>query len=61
MSEEKDYKFYINQGIELTNNGEFDEALVSFDKAIELMKSEGIEQYLEIGPGKALTGFIKKS
>ncbi len=36
MSEEKDYKFYINQGIELTNNGEFDEALVSFDKAIEL-------------------------
>ena len=34
---------------------------VRFDKAIELMKSEGIEQYLEIGPGKALTGFIKKS
>lgn len=36
MSEEKDYKFYINQGIELTNKGEFDEAIVSFDKAIEL-------------------------
>ena len=34
---------------------------VRFDKAIDLMKSEGIEQYLEIGPGKALTGFIKKS
>ena len=34
---------------------------VRFDKAIELMKSEGIEQYLEIGPGKVLTGFIKKS
>ena len=32
---------------------------VRFDKAIELMKSEGIEQYLEIGPGKALTGFMK--
>ena len=32
---------------------------VRFDKAIDLMKSEGIEQYLEIGPGKALTGFIK--
>lgn len=34
---------------------------VRFDKAIDLMKSEGIEQYLEIGPGKALTGFVKKS
>ena len=33
---------------------------VRFDKAIELMKEEKIEKYVEIGPGRALTGFIKK-
>lgn len=33
---------------------------VRFDKAIKLMQDEKIEQYIEIGPGKALTGFIKK-
>ena len=33
---------------------------VRFDKAIELMKKENIERYIEIGPGKVLTGFIKK-
>lgn len=33
---------------------------VRFDKAIELMKEEKIEEYVEIGPGRALTGFIKK-
>lgn len=33
---------------------------VRFDKAIELMKREQIEQYIEIGQGKSLTGFIKK-
>ena len=33
---------------------------VRFDKAIQLMKNEGIEEYIEIGPGKVLTGFIKK-
>ena len=33
---------------------------VRFDKAIELMKQEGIEEYIEIGPGKSLTGFVKK-
>ena len=33
---------------------------VRFDKAIKLMQQEGIEEYVEIGPGKALTGFIKK-
>ena len=33
---------------------------VRFDKAIKLMENEGIEEYVEIGPGKVLTGFIKK-
>lgn len=33
---------------------------VRFDKAINLMKQEKIEEYVEIGPGKTLTGFIKK-
>ena len=33
---------------------------VRFDKAIKLMENEEIEEYVEIGPGKVLTGFIKK-
>lgn len=33
---------------------------VRFDKAIELMKSEDVIEYVEIGPGKTLTGFVKK-
>lgn len=33
---------------------------VRFDKTIELMKQEGIEEYVEIGPGKTLTGFVRK-
>lgn len=33
---------------------------VRFDLAIQKMQKEGIEEYIEIGPGKALTGFIKK-
>ena len=33
---------------------------VRFDKTIQLMKDEGINTFVEIGPGKTLTGFIKK-
>lgn len=33
---------------------------VRFDKTIELMKEQGITHFIEIGPGKALTGFVKK-
>ena len=33
---------------------------VRLDKAIKYMEKEKIEEYIEIGPGKALTGFIKK-
>ena len=33
---------------------------VRFDKAIQVMKAEGIKRFIEIGPGKTLTGFIKK-
>ncbi len=33
---------------------------VRFDKAIELMEKEQVEEYVEIGPGRTLTGFVKK-
>ncbi len=33
---------------------------VRFDKTIKLMQEEQIEEYVEIGPGKTLTGFVKK-
>ena len=33
---------------------------VRFDKAIRLMQEEGIDTFVEIGPGKTLTGFVRK-
>lgn len=33
---------------------------VRFDKAINIFKESNIDNYIEIGPGKAMTGFIKK-
>ena len=33
---------------------------VRFDRAIKLMKEEQIDEYIEIGPGKTLTGFVRK-
>lgn len=33
---------------------------VRFDKAIKLMEEEKVDTFVEIGPGKTLTGFIKK-
>ena len=33
---------------------------VRFDKAIKLMEKENVDEYVEIGPGRTLTGFVKK-
>ncbi len=65
---------YINVGVIKNIDGEFyteqdnlKEILakhiispVRFDKAIQLMKTQGVIRFIEIGPGKTLTGFVKK-
>ncbi len=54
-------------GMPYTKNDDLQEILskhiinpVRFDKTIEFMKEQGVTRFIEIGPGKALTGFIKK-
>lgn len=44
---EQDYKFYLNEGIDKTNQGKFEEALETLEKAMEL------------NPNNALTYFSK--
>ena len=34
---------------------------VRFDKSIETMLEEGIDTFVEIGPGKTLSGFVKRT
>lgn len=33
---------------------------VRFDKSIQLMHEQGIDEFIEIGPGNTLSGFVKK-
>lgn len=33
---------------------------VRFDKALKIFKDEGVDTFVEIGPGKSMTGFINK-
>lgn len=54
-------------GMPYVENDNFKEILskhiispVRFDKTIKYMKENQIDTFIEIGPGKALTGFIKK-
>lgn len=70
MPDERDLKVKVIKNLDGTyynSNDNLKEILakhivspVRFDKAIELMKEEQVDEYIEIGPGKALTGFIKK-
>lgn len=55
-----DGKFYneLDNMVEILSNHIV--SPVRFDKAIKLMKKEKIDTFVEIGPGKTLTGFIKK-
>ncbi len=34
---------------------------VKFSETLEVMKTNGVDTYIEIGPGKTLSGFVKKS
>lgn len=54
-------------GTSYTENDDIKEILskhiispVRFDKTIKVMRERGINTFIEIGPGKSITGFIKK-
>ena len=55
-----DGKFYneLDNMVEILSNHIV--SPVRFDKAIKLMEEEKVDTFVEIGPGKTLTGFIKK-
>ena len=42
---EQDYKFYLNESIELTNQSKFEDALESLNKAIELNPSNALSYF----------------
>ena len=33
---------------------------VRFDKALEIFRENNVDNFIEIGPGKSMTGFVKK-
>lgn len=67
-AEESDVKVIKNiDGTYYSSNDNIKEILakhiissVRFDKAIKLMQEEKVDEYVEIGPGRTLTGFVKK-
>ena len=42
---EQDYKFYLNEGIELTNQGKFEDAIDSLNKSLELNKGNALTYF----------------
>ena len=33
---------------------------VRFSKSLKMMKDLGVEEFIEVGPGKTLSGFVKR-
>lgn len=42
---EQDYKFYLNEGIELTNQGKFEDAIDSLNKSLELNNGNALTYF----------------
>lgn len=45
MTDNKDYKYYLNSGIELTNCGKFEEAVDAFDKSLGLKADSALTYF----------------